>query len=125
MNARTYKLIFILLCGCVLSILAVQGYWIRNFYLEKTEAFNRMVYSASEKIADKLYERKKLQELKMTYIIVDGDTIAKTPSHRMSIQSASDIKIVNRHAGRVQTRAVTSLRRKSKESKTDSVVISG
>ena len=111
MNARAYKLIFILLSGSVLSILALQGFWIRNFYLQKKEEFDRNVYAVLDQLREKLQERKHLQSLKMTYIIQDGDTIVKTPSQKFSIASEGYVQIVNSHA-EVITKEVNILKKR-------------
>jgi len=123
MNARSYKLILILLSCCVLFILGLQGYWLRSFYIQKTETFNRTIYSLLEKISDKLQERKTLQALKMTYIIVDGDTIAKTPSKQLRFGSDSNMTIVNSNTAYVSTRNVQVTKNTRKEK--DSVLING
>lgn len=88
MNARSYKLILLLLSICVLCIVLLQGYWIRNLYLQKKEAFDRAVYASLEQIGEKVRERRNLQALKMTYVIQGSDTIVKTPSrNRLRVAS--------------------------------------
>lgn len=123
MNTRSYKLIFVLLSVSVLSILAVQAYWLRNFYVQKTDEFNRTVYDALEEIGIKLRDRKNLESLKMTYFIQNGDTLAKTPSrNEVVIESEDHVQITNKTSGVVnvkQVRRVTH-NRKSK----DPVIIS-
>lgn len=64
MNARPYTLIFILLTASVVFILALQGFWLRNFYVQKRDAFNQTIYTALEKISSKLYERQQMREVK-------------------------------------------------------------
>jgi two-component system phosphate regulon sensor histidine kinase PhoR len=64
MTARPYKLIFTLLTGSVLCILALQIFWIRNFYLQKKDEFNKTVYSALEKVSAKINERENLRAIK-------------------------------------------------------------
>lgn len=64
MNTKPYKLIFALLILSVLSVLVLQGFWIRNFYIQKQDAFNQAVYSALEKVSIKLDERQHLRAVK-------------------------------------------------------------
>jgi len=64
MTARPYKLIFTLLTGSVLCVLALQVFWIRNFYLQKKDEFNKTVYSALEKVSAKINERENLRAIK-------------------------------------------------------------
>jgi two-component system phosphate regulon sensor histidine kinase PhoR len=64
MTARPYKLIFTLLTGSVLCVLALQAFWIRNFYLQKKDEFNKTVYSALEKVSAKISERENLRAVK-------------------------------------------------------------
>ncbi|PBQ31920.1 hypothetical protein CNR22_09105 [Sphingobacteriaceae bacterium] len=97
MNSRAYKIIFVLLSTCVLFIIGLQGYWIRNFYLQKKEEFNRSIYAALEELDTKFKERKDLQSLKMTYFIQNGDTIAKTPSHKITIITEKEDAIKTFH----------------------------
>ena len=124
MNGRSYKLIFILLSCCVLFILGFQAYWLRNAYLEKKQEFDRTVYATLETISNTLEQRKKLEALKMTYIIVDGDTIAKTPSKNMRFSSEKETKVVNRTTSQVQTTEVVSVSSDAQVNK-DSLVING
>ena len=64
MTAKPYKLIFSLLTGSVLCVLVLQGFWIRNFYLQKKEEFNNTVYAALEKVSAKLNERENVRAVK-------------------------------------------------------------
>lgn len=123
MNARSYKTIFVLLSACILFILVVQAYWLRNFYLQKTEEFERVVYASIEKLKTKLEERRNLQTLKTTYIIVDGKTIAKTPSRKMKVHSESNVRIVNRNEKSMQTEYKVSVSNEDKIG--DSITIDG
>lgn len=63
MSPRPYKLIFFLLITSVLSILTLQGFWLRNFYIQKEDEFNSRVYLAMEKIVARIDERKGLKKL--------------------------------------------------------------
>jgi two-component system, OmpR family, phosphate regulon sensor histidine kinase PhoR len=68
-SAKPYKFIFVSLIASVVCILALQGFWIRNFYLQKEEEFKATVYSALEKAAVKITERKNLQKLRQKITI--------------------------------------------------------
>jgi two-component system phosphate regulon sensor histidine kinase PhoR len=69
MNAKPYKLIFILLILSVLSVFVLQAFWIRNFYIQKQDEFNQTVYAALEKVSTKLDERQKLQAAKEKIVL--------------------------------------------------------
>jgi len=107
MNKSTYRIIVVLLSFSVFSVLAVQSFWIKQFYNQKLEAFNNNVYSALEQITSKLNDYQSLHALKMTYFIQNGDTIAKTPSRRMLIRSEEDEQIINASGNKVITRQIT------------------
>jgi two-component system, OmpR family, phosphate regulon sensor histidine kinase PhoR len=124
-NSRAYRIIFFLLSACILSILVLQAYWIRNFYVQKTEAFDRTVYDALEQLTLKLQEQKNLQAIKMTYFIQNGDTIAKTPSRKMIISSEDNVQIIHKN-GNVRTQKFVSVNKgKSGKVSKDSVLITG
>lgn len=96
MNARSYKIIFGLLSFCALSVLAVQAYWIRNVWIQKKENFNSSVYSALEDITLRLQEQENLNMLKeYTFIVNNGDTLAKTPSKHIKVATLQPAHIVN------------------------------
>jgi two-component system, OmpR family, phosphate regulon sensor histidine kinase PhoR len=84
MNSRAYKIIFILLSFCVFSVLALQGFWIRNFYLQKLEQFNGTVYAALDEISNKLNERESLGLLKEQIVIIKDreDTITVNTTNK-------------------------------------------
>lgn len=104
MNARSYKIILAVLSFCIFFILLIQAYWIRNSYLRKKEDFNRVVYESLGQLSDKLQERRGLRQLKMTYFIQNGDTIAKTPSRHMRIVSENNIQLNNRSTQTILTK---------------------
>jgi signal transduction histidine kinase len=64
MNAKPYKLIFFLLVLSVVAVLLLQGFWIRNFYVQKEEEFNNHIYSALEQVTAKLKERQGLRVIR-------------------------------------------------------------
>lgn len=127
MKDRSYKVIFILLSLSVLSILTLQGYWIRNFYLQKTEAFRSAVYQTMEQLVTKLQDRRNLQVIKMTYLIQDGDTIVKTPSrNKITVKTESHTRFINHVGSQVITKQL--IRQEDNgghKSEEDSVVING
>ena len=109
MNARSYKIILAVLSFCIFFILLIQAYWIRNSYLRKKEDFNRVVYESLEQLNDKLRERRGLKQLKMTYFIQNGDTIAKTPSRHMRIITEKKVQINNRSAQTILSKSTGSV----------------
>jgi len=125
MSGGSYKTIFILLSVCILFVLGVQAYWIRNFYLQKKEEFDRTVYATLDQLEEKLRERRKLNAVKMTYFIQNGDTLVRTPSRNMTIVSEDKVEIINNN-GNVQTKEIISLKKtgKGKQGK-DTVLITG
>lgn len=64
MNTKSYTTIFILLSTCILCILILQGFWIRNLYIQKSEEFSRTVYESLGQVADKLNERENIHFIK-------------------------------------------------------------
>lgn len=64
MNSKPYKLIFALLIFSVLAVLILQGFWIRSFYHQKLEEFDKTIYAALEKVTEKLEERQNLKIIK-------------------------------------------------------------
>jgi two-component system phosphate regulon sensor histidine kinase PhoR len=98
MNSRAYKIIFILLSFCVFSVLALQGFWIRNFYLQKVEQFNSTVYSSLDEVSKKLNERENLSLLKEQTIIINDadDTVVVNSSNkklRISLPPPGQIRV--------------------------------
>ncbi|MBL7933560.1 MAG: HAMP domain-containing histidine kinase [Bacteroidia bacterium] len=114
MNTRSYKVIFVLLSLSVASIIVLQAYWLQNFYIQKTEEFNRNVYEVLAEVGTKLRDRKNLESLKMTYFIQNGDTVAKTPSrNKIVIQSEDDVRVTNTSGGHFKVRTVQQTKRVS------------
>ena len=64
MHSRPYKIIFAMLILSVLAVLLLQGFWIKNFYNQKLEEFDKTVYAALEKINEKLQERHNIKIIK-------------------------------------------------------------
>lgn len=64
MNSKPYKIIFILLVFSVFAVLLLQGFWMRNFYNQKLEEFDKTIYAALEKVTEKLEERQNLKIIK-------------------------------------------------------------
>ena len=63
MKAKPYKLIFTLLIVSVLSVLVLQAFWIRNFYLQKKEQLDQSVYLALEQVGTKLRQGESLRQI--------------------------------------------------------------
>lgn len=66
MNSRAYKIIFVLLSFSLLVILLLQGFWIWNFYIQKTEEFKRAIYQSLSDVATKLNERENIHFIKQS-----------------------------------------------------------
>ncbi len=89
MNSRSYKLIFTLLILSVVFILVLQAFWIRNFYIQKEEEFNSTVYSALEKVATKIEERKGLRKLQQNITVQKNDILLKDRKHSATLINKS------------------------------------
>lgn len=124
MNSASYKLILYLLIGCVCFVLSIQAYWMYSFYTQKKLEFDGRVYSAMEQIAGRLQQRKKLESLKMTYFIQNGDTIARTPSRRITVLTSQDQEVVNNNGQiEITERHIDSARVRNTKFIKDSLVI--
>lgn len=66
MNSRSYKVIFVLLSFSLLVILLLQGFWIRNFYIQKADEFNRTIHQLLSDITTKLNERENISFIKQS-----------------------------------------------------------
>ncbi len=66
MNSRSYKVIFVLLSFSLLVILLLQGFWIRNFYTQKVDEFNRTIYQLLSDVSAKLNERENIHFIKQS-----------------------------------------------------------
>ena len=64
MNARAYKIVFIVLSVCVLGIIVLQAYWLRSFYQQEITRFNSTVYSALELASTKIKDKEALGVVK-------------------------------------------------------------
>src|SRR5688572_21832246 len=97
MKARPYKLIFILLTTSVLSVLLLQAFWLRNFYLQKKDDFNKTVYAAMEDVARRLDEREGRRNVKQK-LLVSREEITNKKGVRMSnvFPNRSYAQVVNR-----------------------------
>lgn len=121
MNARSYKIILGILSFCILFILLVQAYWIRNSYLRKKDDFNRVVYESLNQLSEKLYERKNLNQFK-TYFIQNGDTLASTPSHHIKIETESRVSVISERDQKV---VVENIRGPKERRTVDSLFLGG
>ncbi|MDI1355976.1 MAG: HAMP domain-containing sensor histidine kinase, partial [bacterium] len=94
--------------SCVLLILIMQAFWIRNSFFQKRDEFDRSVYGALEQISAKIQERENLKVIRETYFISNGDTIAHTPSRKMSFASDEEVNVIHQHDTEVRvTRVIT------------------
>lgn len=64
MNSKPYKFIFALLSFSLIVVLLLQGFWIKNFYSQQVDEFNRSVYQTLSEISDKLNERENINFIK-------------------------------------------------------------
>lgn len=83
MSAKPYHLIFALLLCSVLCILVLQGFWIRNFYVQKKDEFGKTTYAALEQVAAQLRERQNLRAAS-DRIVVNREVKPKTGRHIIS-----------------------------------------
>ena len=86
MRAKPYQIIVGLLTISVLAILALQAYWIRNFYIQKRADFNRQVFGVLEQVSNTLQARQGIRHLQQEVIINDNGT----NTSRLSVQRAGE-----------------------------------
>lgn len=101
MNSRSYKIIFALLIFSVLAVLMLQAFWIRNFYIQKRDEFDKNVYAALEKVNEKLEERQNLKIIKDNMLHKAADEAAKKDVKILrktdkSIRYTSSLNAVNK-----------------------------
>lgn len=89
MNSKPYKIIFALLSFSLLVVLLLQGFWIRNFYIQKVDEFNRTVYQTLSDISNKLNERENLNFIKESAYPKTQTRITKKDGRVKVIVSAS------------------------------------
>lgn len=98
MLARSYKLIVVLLCISMLSVLLLQGFWINSFYAQKQEEFRRSVYEALANINARLNEMDRLNVIKQsvspvasrhTKLIADTRAKLKASKNRKKVKTTS------------------------------------
>jgi two-component system phosphate regulon sensor histidine kinase PhoR len=101
MRSRPYKIIFAMLILSVLAVLLLQGFWIKNFYNQKLEEFDKTIYAALEKINEKLQERHNIKVIRDQMMkrkqIPDKNkdiTITKRTSHSSTSLNANGKKTV-------------------------------
>jgi two-component system phosphate regulon sensor histidine kinase PhoR len=87
MNSRSYKVIFVLLSFSLLVILLLQGFWIRNFYSQKADEFNRTIYQLLSDVSTKLNERENIHFIKQSSGL-------KTKLTKKSSKKNNDVKVV-------------------------------
>ena len=102
MNSKPYKLIFALLSISLLAILLIQGLWIRNFYAQKADEFNKAIYQTLAEISVKLNERENIQYLKKTIlpkqqskVIKSGNSVKVIVSSTSSNNIPADVDIIH------------------------------
>lgn len=95
MNSKPHKLVFALLILSVIAVLLLQGFWIRSFYNQKSEEFDKAIYATLEKVTEKLEERQNLKFIKKKIIPESKGPSGKqkgsktAQSYRSSVQVAS------------------------------------
>ncbi len=104
MKTTPHRLIIALLVSSVLFVLALQGFWIRNFYVQKEEAFNGTIYAALEKVSAKLEERQHVQMVKERIILSRPAPL--TPKRKRPKGSAitTHAAVFNKKVGRAAVR---------------------
>lgn len=97
MKSRPYLIIFSLLTVSVLAILLLQIFWIRNFYIQKRDEFDKSVYAVLEKVNTRLEERQNLKiiqqdlqhKLEATRSLKNNTVIVKNNSATVSYASVN------------------------------------
>lgn len=92
MKTKPYKVIFGVLTLSVVFILLLQGFWIRNFYLQKQDEFSKAIYSALEKVTLKLREREGMTVIKKN-LVYDPAFIKPNPLIEKSEVAGNNLKI--------------------------------
>jgi two-component system phosphate regulon sensor histidine kinase PhoR len=129
MSSRSYKIIFALLSFSALSILGVQAYWMRNYYLQKSEEFQRNVYSALDHINNKLNEKKNLRTVKEQVLtdrveVYTAGKSSKKPGRKVNIEKNqvishnSDSAVIYSTTGPEEDIVIEDIRMDSGNSKT-------
>lgn len=113
MKIKPYALIILLLATSMLALLLIQAFWIKNFYKQKSEAFDANVFASIEKIRLKLNNRESsnLKNFNGDSTIQDFKTknnsnhLKSNPSHQSinhnginpidQVITASEIKVEN------------------------------
>lgn len=90
MSSKPYKLIFVLLSVGVFFILLLQAFWIRNFYTQKQDEFNRDVYQSLSHLASKLQERENIQIIKHSIDLNDKVPVKKKRKVKMIVSSGGN-----------------------------------
>lgn len=93
MNTKSYKIIFALLSFSLLVVLLLQAFWIKNFYTQKQEEFNRIVYQVLSDISNKLNERENINFIKES--AVPKTKITKTGKQVKVITSSTSKNTAN------------------------------
>lgn len=95
MNSKPYKIIFGLLSISLLAILLVQGFWIRNSYIQKLDEFNKIVYQTLADVSTKLNERENINFIKESAFPKTQTKITKKNGAVKVIVSASSSSTSN------------------------------
>ncbi len=91
-KTKSHKLIISLLVVSIVTLLLLQAYWIKNFYVQKQEAFSANVFSSLEKIRLKLNEREN-NNIGKKNINSSNDFKLESPS--FSIQKSNSVQTIN------------------------------
>src|SRR5688572_14488414 len=68
--SRPYRIIFFLLTFSVLSVLAIQGYYLYNSYKDRSQQMDARVYAALGEIGRKINERRDVRGMKQRIFTV-------------------------------------------------------
>jgi signal transduction histidine kinase len=98
MNSRAYKVIFVLLSFSLLVILLLQGFWIRNFYIQKADEFDRIVYQLLFDVSAKLNERENIHFIKQSAGLKTKSP-KKSNNVKVVVSSSASVRNINSIAG--------------------------
>lgn len=111
MSQKPYNLIFTLLIVSVLAVLALQGFWIQNFYQQKKEAFNLSIYASLEQISTRLNELDNLNAVKDDILITRSELPKKRSNftwNTVVTKSTSYSQVINPKTLQPEVRIINS-----------------
>src|SRR5688572_11344747 len=93
MRDKSHRTIFILISSCALAILLLQGFWIRNFYLQVKAQFEGNVYAGLDHVVRKLQERKHLRTIQERH--EDFSVNSGKPGAKKQVFYSDSVLVIN------------------------------